>query len=94
MCAEVTSDSPFAQIVSQLTLPKDRHKKPCMSSLRIDGMGQQVHAHIYNRVVARALQLPFCAWRLVEPRQQTIKAHPRAGNTEWTNNLRIDLRTQ
>lgn len=58
-------------------------------ALRIDGMGQQVHAHIYNRVVARALQLPFCAWRLVEPRQQTIKAHPRAGNAEWTNELNL-----
>ena len=89
MCAERTSHSPFAEIVSQLTLPKDRHNKPCMSSLRIDGMGQQVHAHIYNRVVARALQLPFCAWRLVEPRQQTIKAHPRAGNAEWTNELNL-----
>ena len=84
-----TLPSAFMHLASQLTLPRDRDGTLCVSSLRIDGMGQQIYTHIYYRVIARVLHLPFCSWRLVEPRQRTIKVHPRAGSAEWTNELNL-----
>ncbi len=84
-----TLSPPFVHLASQLALPRDRDGSLCVSSFRVDGMGQQIYTHIYYRVIAHILQLPFCAWRLVEPRQRTIKVHPRAGSAEWTNELNL-----
>ena len=80
-------------LLPRLQLPRNGTGSRCLSSIRTDGMGRQILEQINNRIVASALGLPFCAWRLLEPDARTMRVHPRAGRSEWTNGLNIcDLR--
>ena len=71
-----------------LLLPNNQGE-PCISSVRDDGFGSQIHQLIHHRIVAEALHVPFCPWRLIEPFRRTLQLHPRAGSVEWTNQLNI-----
>jgi hypothetical protein len=71
-----------------LLLPNNQGE-PCISSFGNDGFGSQIHQLIHHRIVAEAMHVPFCPWRLIEPYHRTRQLHPRAGSVEWTNQLNI-----
>ena len=71
-----------------LLLPNNQGE-PCISSFGDDGFGSQIHQLIHHRIVAEAMHVPFCPWRLIEPYHRTRQLHPRAGSVEWTNQLNI-----
>ena len=74
--------------IRPLLLPNNQGE-PCISSVRDDGFGSQIHQLIHHRIVAEAMNVPFCPWRLIEPYHRTLQLHPRAGSVEWTNQLNI-----
>ena len=74
--------------IRPLLLPNNQGE-PCISSVRDDGFGSQIHQLIHHRIVAEAMHVPFCPWRLIEPYHKTLQLHPRAGSVEWTNQLNI-----
>lgn len=76
-------------LLPRLRLPRNGTGSRCLSSIRSDGMGRQILEQINYRIVANALGLPFCAWRLLEPDARTMRVHPRASRSEWTNGLNV-----